>query len=62
MLTLGSFFEKYRSSPNIWAAFFQGSFHKKWVGLHIGRLFSQTHLVALLSGENCCQPGLPDFS
>jgi hypothetical protein len=39
-------------SPNFWTSFYHGnncvlSFAKKWVGVHFGQLFSQTHLVIL---------------
>jgi hypothetical protein len=27
------------------------NFDKKWVGLHFGRLFTQTHLVSLILGD-----------
>jgi hypothetical protein len=37
------------SSPQIWATL---AAVKKWIGLHFGRFFSQTHLVALKEGQS----------
>jgi hypothetical protein len=63
---LGSFCENYRSSNNDWATFFNSKSYvliitKKWIRTHFGRflggfgqfwaIFSQTHLVTLLSAN-----------
>jgi hypothetical protein len=50
----GQLLENHRSIPHICATSFHGKVEaqivtKKWVGLHFGRFFSQTHLAALLS-------------
>jgi hypothetical protein len=35
------------NSQKFWAIFLQNKFAKKWIGLHLGRFFSQTHLATL---------------
>jgi hypothetical protein len=48
---VGQFSENYRSSVNSYTTFSRYTlcinFGKKWVGLHFGRFFSQTHLVTV---------------
>jgi hypothetical protein len=51
----GSFFEITQNYTEVLATIFldksYNNFDKSWIGLHFGRLFSQTHLVTLSGSE-----------
>jgi hypothetical protein len=51
LFTLGSFFEKYRSKRNLGSLFATIKSYALNVGLRLGQIFSQTHLVTLVSRE-----------
>jgi hypothetical protein len=53
LFTLGSYGENYKSCPHFWATLSHSQGYalnlaKKWLGLHFGRNFSQTHPVTLI--------------
>jgi hypothetical protein len=53
LVVFGQLFENYRSSPYFWAIFPRKKlcidFNKKWVWATFWAIFSQTHLVTLVS-------------